>query len=248
MARFSRPDWADELPWVLLGIRSAPKEDLQASAVEMVYGAPLSLLGAFSGPDPDTTATDKNLLLDLHRRLASLIPPPPAHHGTQPFHLSKELDLAQFIFLWRGPQGVLLQRPYEGPYKVLHQSGGTFNLDIGGPQGVLLQRPYEGPYKVLHQSGGTFNLDIVGREELFTVDRLKMVHLDLSQPIQMAGCQSDKTHSRFWGRGLCGGAHSHGELAPLVSPRGEAAMGKWRHQKFLSDSSIPSSTQPGQRL
>ncbi|XP_069749884.1 dynein axonemal assembly factor 6 isoform X1 [Narcine bancroftii] len=29
MARLSRPDWADELPWVFLGIRMAPKEDLQ---------------------------------------------------------------------------------------------------------------------------------------------------------------------------------------------------------------------------
>ncbi|XP_069781620.1 DNA damage-inducible transcript 4-like protein isoform X2 [Narcine bancroftii] len=43
MARLSGPDWADKLSWVLLGIRTAPKEDLQASAAEMVYGTPLSL-------------------------------------------------------------------------------------------------------------------------------------------------------------------------------------------------------------
>ncbi|XP_069796568.1 uncharacterized protein [Narcine bancroftii] len=97
------------LPWVLLGIRTAPKEDLQASAVEIVYGTPLSLSGEFFGPDPDITATDKNLLADLGRRLASLAPPPTACHGTQPFQLPKELNSAQFIFMWRGPQAASLQ-------------------------------------------------------------------------------------------------------------------------------------------
>ncbi|XP_069778961.1 uncharacterized protein [Narcine bancroftii] len=79
MARLSGPDWADKLPRVLIGIRTAPKEDLQASAAEMVYGAPLSLLGEFFGPDPDTTATVKNLLADLRRQLASLAHPSPQH-------------------------------------------------------------------------------------------------------------------------------------------------------------------------
>ena len=29
----------DELPWVLLGLRTAPKDDLHASTAELVYGA-----------------------------------------------------------------------------------------------------------------------------------------------------------------------------------------------------------------
>ena len=37
------PNWVDELPWVLLSVRTAPKEDLAALSAELVYGAPFSL-------------------------------------------------------------------------------------------------------------------------------------------------------------------------------------------------------------
>ena len=39
--------WAQELPWVLLGIRTAPKEDLGCSSAELVYGAPVTVPGEF---------------------------------------------------------------------------------------------------------------------------------------------------------------------------------------------------------
>ena len=45
MARLTGPDWIDELPWVLLGIRTVPKEDLGCSSAEMVNGAPLTVPG-----------------------------------------------------------------------------------------------------------------------------------------------------------------------------------------------------------
>ena len=37
-------NWSDELPWVLLGIRTTPKEYLETSSAELVYGAPLDSL------------------------------------------------------------------------------------------------------------------------------------------------------------------------------------------------------------
>lgn len=39
MARLYGPNWIDELPWVLLGIRTVPKGHLGCSSAEMVYGA-----------------------------------------------------------------------------------------------------------------------------------------------------------------------------------------------------------------
>ncbi len=41
------PNWIKELPRVLLGIRTAPKEDLGCPSAEIVYGAPLTLPGDF---------------------------------------------------------------------------------------------------------------------------------------------------------------------------------------------------------
>ncbi len=42
-ARLTDSNWMDELQWVLLGIRTAPKEDLKFSSAELVYGALLSV-------------------------------------------------------------------------------------------------------------------------------------------------------------------------------------------------------------
>ena len=46
-AKLEGPNWVDELPWVMLGIRTTPKEDLGVSAAELVYGAPLTVPGVF---------------------------------------------------------------------------------------------------------------------------------------------------------------------------------------------------------
>ena len=46
-AKLTDPNWVDELPWVLLGVRTAPKEDLASSSAELVYGTPLTVPGDF---------------------------------------------------------------------------------------------------------------------------------------------------------------------------------------------------------
>ena len=40
-------NWLDKLPWVMLGLRTAPKEDLQSSSAELVFGQPLRVPGDF---------------------------------------------------------------------------------------------------------------------------------------------------------------------------------------------------------
>ena len=53
-ARLHDGNWIDELPWVLLGLRTATKEDLQTSPAEMVFGDSPLLSGEFasSGKTP----------------------------------------------------------------------------------------------------------------------------------------------------------------------------------------------------
>ncbi len=46
-ARLAGSDWPSHLPWVLLSLRAAPREDSGVSAAELVYGCPLSLPGQF---------------------------------------------------------------------------------------------------------------------------------------------------------------------------------------------------------
>jgi transposase InsO family protein len=46
-ARLAGSRWPEHLPWVLLGLRTAPKEDSGVSAAELVHGAVLALPAEF---------------------------------------------------------------------------------------------------------------------------------------------------------------------------------------------------------
>ncbi len=48
-ARACGTDWDQHLPWVLLGLRSSPREDSGLSSAEVLFGAPLTLPGDFLG-------------------------------------------------------------------------------------------------------------------------------------------------------------------------------------------------------
>ena len=59
--RLSGPHWVDELPWVLLGLRTTPKDDLNASPADLVYGAPLTVPGDFVQDPPQTSVNEHYL-------------------------------------------------------------------------------------------------------------------------------------------------------------------------------------------
>ncbi len=47
--------WPEHLPWVLFGLRAAPKEDCAISPAELVFGAPLTLTGHLLSPCGDSS-------------------------------------------------------------------------------------------------------------------------------------------------------------------------------------------------
>ena len=72
------PDaWMDSLPLILLGIRTALKEDLNSTTAEMVYGTTLRLPGEFFDPPSTTSLPDPSEYLNqlrLHFRTLRHIP------------------------------------------------------------------------------------------------------------------------------------------------------------------------------
>ena len=69
------PWWTDRLPLILLGVRSALKEDLGCTAAELVYGQPLRLPGEFITPPPSTTLLDPASYVDGLRRAMRRLQP-----------------------------------------------------------------------------------------------------------------------------------------------------------------------------
>ena len=157
MARLTGPDWVAELLWVLLGIRTAPKEDLNCSSAELVYGTPLSVPGDFW---PSTAAPshspDSAFLPWLRGVVQKQNPIPMSRHGSTSTNMPPELTNCLYVFLRQDSHRRPLAAPYEGPFKVLQRGAKSFQIDIGG------------------------------RTETVSVDRLKPAHVDITQPVTVA--------------------------------------------------------------
>ena len=123
-------DWVDDLPVVLLAIRTTPKFDLGASAAELLYGTTLRLPG-----DMVVGSSNGNLEPDRHirqlrtcmKRLANV---PPAYHGEPHVYLHPDLNNAKFVYVREDAVRAPLDRAYNGPFRVLATGEKTFLLEI----------------------------------------------------------------------------------------------------------------------
>lgn len=125
-------NWVDTLPFVLLGIRSAFKDDLKSSSAELVYGEPLRLPGEFfnSSVSEFTDITD---FTDRVRHLVSkLSPVPTSRHKKDKIFVYKDLNSSSHVFLRDDSLRKALQPPYTGPYAVLERNDKTFKIQVKG--------------------------------------------------------------------------------------------------------------------
>jgi hypothetical protein len=132
-------DWAEHLPWVLMGIRAAPKDDTGVSSAELVYGCGTVLPGELQVPLPPI----------MDAALTTPSPPPP--HDTRLGRRRRQrrrqrpsgerqppdpVQQAAYVYVRRGYCGKPLAPVYSGPYEVVGRSPKYFTLRIGGV-GVL---------------------------------------------------------------------------------------------------------------
>lgn len=129
----SNPTWTESLPLVLLGIRSALKEDLNASSAELVYGEPLRLPSEFFGDSAPVYTTD---ITDFAARLKSyaeaLRPVPTQHHSSNKPFVFKDLTSCDYVFLREDKLRRSFEPAYTGPYKVLSRSPKVFKIHAKG--------------------------------------------------------------------------------------------------------------------
>ena len=121
-AALTDASWVDRLPWVMLGLRSAPKEDLDASPAELVFGQPLRLPGEFL---PQSSAP-------VRTPSQTVFTPVPVHHFSPRSFVPTELATARFVFVRHDAHRSPLQPPYDGPFRVLEAGSKCFVLDMGG--------------------------------------------------------------------------------------------------------------------
>jgi hypothetical protein len=122
-SRLAGAAWPDHLPWVLLGLRAAPKDDSNISSAELVYGAPVVLPGEFldAAEPPAAEFLEWTIPTSIPTRL---LPP-------QPQRTPEQLLQASWLYVQRGGMTSPLTPPYAGPYEVLEPGEKTFLIRIG---------------------------------------------------------------------------------------------------------------------
>jgi hypothetical protein len=126
-SRLCGNQWMEHLPWVLLGLRAAPKEDSGVSSAELLFGSPLTLPGQFL----DSAATPPEQFLSRLQSLASGLVPPPTRPVPGRCPLPEELRRARFVYVRRGAAGTPLEPLYDGPFRVESQGDKVFRLHLG---------------------------------------------------------------------------------------------------------------------
>ena len=123
--------WTEALPIILLGIRTAYKEDLRSSAAELVYGEPLRVPGALLVPTG--SKMEPSIFLQLLRRhMEQLRPTPVTRHSSPTTFIHKDLQDSTHVFLRQDTIRHSLEPPYSGPHKVIARSDKTFHIIVRG--------------------------------------------------------------------------------------------------------------------
>ncbi len=134
-ARLAGSSWAEHLPWVLLGLRAAPREDSGVPAAELVYGAPLALPSQFlTAAEPPPSL----IVNQLRFHLPCVADRSGSGSGTS-VSPPASLQSAAFVYVKSPPLLPGLTPAYRGPYRVRVPGQKYFVVEISGrPQAVLV--------------------------------------------------------------------------------------------------------------
>jgi hypothetical protein len=125
-------NWVDHIPWVLLGLCAASREDDGTARAQSVFGSPLILPGQFLD-SPELPS--KDFLEQFSKTLTAA-----EHSSTRPHRrrppprLPDDLARLPTVFMRRDGHVPPLQPLYDGPYGVLRRSLHHFTLRIGNKE------------------------------------------------------------------------------------------------------------------
>ncbi|CAH4034235.1 unnamed protein product [Pieris brassicae] len=125
-------NWHEVLPLVLLGIRSAWKEDISSSSAELLYGEGLRLPGDLFISSGTEITDHSDFLSRLRQHISQLKPTPVMRHGKAKTFVHKDLKQATSVFLRQDAVRKSLKPPYSGPYKVLDRTDKTMRIEMDG--------------------------------------------------------------------------------------------------------------------
>ena len=128
MARCKGPDWKAQLPWVLLGMRTTPKEGINFSPAEMMFGETLAVPGEFFPPDHNAPVEQR--IRQLRHIVGKFRPCKQTYQSVGPKYMPNTLSTCEYVFIKHDAHRTPLTRPYRGPYKVKERKDKAFLISI----------------------------------------------------------------------------------------------------------------------
>lgn len=122
--------WADQLPVILLGLRTSVKEECNCSPAEMVYGETIRIPGELVVPSDELDDINREFLLQKLRENFSHFRSVVSHHGNNSSYIPPNLMTCSYVFL-KVIQKKGLQNPFEGPYRVIERTNKCFKIQKG---------------------------------------------------------------------------------------------------------------------
>lgn len=129
--------WPDTLPTVMLGLRTALKEDLQVSPAELVFGVTLRIPGDFFAV-PERTISQTVYARELRQLFRALKPAPASNHSSHKPFVYPDLQSCTHVFCRLEKIRKPLDQPYTGPHRVIRRvSDRIFVLDMNGSERTI---------------------------------------------------------------------------------------------------------------
>lgn len=122
IARCKTLTWTDELPFVLLGIRTAIRDDLNCSSADLVYGQSLKLPGEIFIDTPGSDISNhSDFILKLRQHMQSIRPTETRSSTQQNVYVPKSLDTCTHVFVRIDKIKPSLHPAYDGPLEVVRR-------------------------------------------------------------------------------------------------------------------------------
>ena len=127
-------NWCDILPTVLLGLRTAVKDDLQCSPAELTYGTQLRIPGEFFFEADETELDPANFAGALQQHMRQVRATPVKRHGERKTFVHHTLADCSHVFLRDDAVKKPLQQPYTGPHRVLRRNAKNITIALRGKE------------------------------------------------------------------------------------------------------------------
>lgn len=129
-ARLDSTSWVEQLPTVLLGLRTTLRSDSNLSAAELTYGCSLRLPGEFFVSAKSEASDPHTLVQELRDGIRKMRAVPVKQRDSRTLFIHPDLKSCDYVFIRVDAVRKPLQPPYDGPYRVLSRGSKVYKIQL----------------------------------------------------------------------------------------------------------------------